>query len=143
MPQFIDIENGFSLRFPYQTTDFQEVSVKIEQSANFHRVHLTSPDHSQIYFELHSFSFHREESIFIDKAHSFLSSKSSEGKITNPQKGKFFQHTGTFFDFEGLFMGKYKIRRFLFIVTKLRTYQIVYDYTSKLNEDVLKSLVLQ
>jgi hypothetical protein len=49
----------------------------------------------------------------------------------------------TEFSFEGTLGGQWKSRRFIFLDSALRTYRIIYDPRSTLNEQILASLVLQ
>jgi hypothetical protein len=137
-----DAEHNYSMQIPNVTPSGQMVEIVKSEHAGMHGVHAHSPDLSELYFELVSYPglIDHEEAITGQKA--FLSEQSSDARIADTKHSAIHTFKATEFRFEGTLQGRWKVRRFIFVDSPIRTYRIVYDHTSELNERVLDSLVV-
>jgi hypothetical protein len=96
-----------------------------------------------LYFEIVSAPglINHEQAVAEQKA--FLSSQSSDAAITATKQSVVHSFGTTEFGFEGTLGGQWKVRRFIFLDSVLRTYRIIYDPRSTVNEHILDSLVIQ
>jgi len=82
-----------------------------------------------------------EQAVAEQKA--FLTRQSSDAAITATKQSVVRSSRATEFGFEGTLGGRWKVRRFIFLESALRTYRIIYDPRSTVNEQILASLVIQ
>ena len=138
-----DWEHNFSLRIPTTTPSGQGVEILKDQREGAHRVHAQSPDAAELYFEIVSAPglMNHEQAVAEQKA--YLTYQSSDAAITATKQSVVRSFRATEFGFEGTLGGQWKIRRFIFLDSALRTYRIIYDPRSTVNEQILDSLVLQ
>jgi len=138
-----DSEHNYSLRIPTTTPSGQPVEILKDQRTAAHRIHAQSPDASELYFEIVSAPglINHEEAVAQQKA--FLSSQSSDAAITATKQSVVRSFGATEFDFEGTLEGRWKVRHFIFLDSAIRTYRIIYDPRSEVNEQILDSLVIQ
>lgn len=138
-----DAEHNYSLRIPTTTPTGQAVAILKDEREGAHRVHAQSPDASELYFEIVSARglLDHEQSVAEQKA--FLMQQSSNAIITATKQSVVGSFRATEFGFEGTLGGQWKRRRFIFLDSALRTYRIIYDPRSTVNEQILASLVFQ
>jgi hypothetical protein len=138
-----DSEHNYSVQIPNTTPKGQPVEILMDQHEGTHRVHAQSPDSSDLYFEIVSAPrlINHEEAVAQQKA--FLSSQSSDAAITAAKHSLVGNFDATEFGFEGTLGGRWKVRHFIFLDSAVRTYRIIYDPRSQVNEQILDSLVIQ
>jgi len=138
-----DTEHNYSLRIPTTTPSGQPIEIVKDQRTGAHRIHAQSPDAAELYFEIVSASglINHEEAVAQQKA--FLSSQSFDAAITATKQSVVRSFAASEFGFEGTLGGRWKVRRFIFLDSALRTYRIIYDPRSTVNEQILDSLVIQ
>jgi hypothetical protein len=139
----VDVEHNYSLRVPNTTPTGQPVEILKREHEGMHAVHALSPDESEVYFEIVSFSvlISHEEAVAGQRAS--LASRSPAAAITAMQRSVVRTWRASEFRFEGALGGRWKVRRFLFLDSAMRTFRIIYDPRSTMNEQILESLVLK
>src|SRR6266540_6828140 len=80
-----------------------------------------------------------EQAVAEQKA--FLTRQSSDAAITATKQSVVRSFRATEFGFEGTLGGRWKVRRFIFLESALRTYRIIYETRSKENEQKIDNLV--
>ena len=138
-----DVEHNYSLRIPTITPTGQGVAILKDEREGVHRVHAQSPDASELYFEIVSARGLLDHEQIIAEQKAFLTHQSSDAIITATKQSVVVSVRATEFGFEGTLGGQWKSRRFIFLDSALRTYRIIYDPRSTVNEQILDSLVLQ
>lgn len=142
-PNVIAPNHGYEVWIPESTPNGQPVTVETRENAGVHIMHAESPDQSELYFEVTAYPAIREHHQLAGGQQEFLREHSPDGGMTETIEGTVGKYSGTTFDFRGTLQGKWKERRFLFVNRATRTFRVVHDPTSKLNLEVLDSLVLQ
>jgi len=107
-----------------------------------HRVHVLSPDESELYFEVVAYPHPVAHPEAVAQQQRFLTEHSPDGAYTPAETTMVQSLPATTFGFQGTLGSRWKVRRFLFVDTPVRTCRIVYDLTSDLNVQVLDSLVI-
>jgi hypothetical protein len=137
-----DSEHNYSLRIPNTTPRGQPVEILKDQREGTHRVHAQSPDDSELYFEIVSAPGLMNHEQAVAEQQAYLSSQSSDAAITAATQSVVRSFSATEFSYQGTLGGRWKVRRFIFLDSAIRTYRIVYDPRSTLNEQILDSLVI-
>ena len=140
MSNIVDDEHEYSLSLPKTTPNGQTVTIQSGERDEVHVMHIESPDQSDLYFEITTYPTLLDHNTLAEEQQAFLRGHCADGRLSDVRHGKLAGHTGTTFDFGGTLGSHWKDRRFLFIDGPRRTYRIVYDPTSDLNEWVLRSL---
>ena len=136
-----DEEHHFSFRFPEFSSAGQAVTVEKAQKDGTHRIHVfTEADMQEVYFEVRSYASKLDHDVDIEQMNTSLVERSPEGEISPPAPLTFQSLKGTEFRFAGQLQGFYKVRRFMYVDTKDRTYRIIYDPRSETNAQILNSL---
>lgn len=131
---------GYSIRVPERTPSGHPVEILTLDREGIHRVHARSPDESEVYFEVTSYpTLVDHDQAAVDQK-SFLSTRSADARMTSSSRTLVHFLPATEFRFEGTLQGRYKVRRFVFVDSQIRTYRIVYDPRSGVNERILESL---
>ena len=139
--QFNDEAHGYTVVIPDLTPHGQTVVVQRGDRGTVHALHAESPDQSELYFEVTTHAQRVAHAPLIASQQEFLRTNALDAVMTATRGTKLTGRHATTFDFEGLLQGRLKRRRFVFLDTATRTYRIVYDFSSPLNELVLQSLV--
>ncbi|MEM8860056.1 MAG: 2-oxo-4-hydroxy-4-carboxy-5-ureidoimidazoline decarboxylase [Chloroflexota bacterium] len=135
-----DQVHRFSFQFPEHSSNSEPITIEKDKKDGDHRIHVYSAkDMQEVYFEVRSFSSFVEHDVLINKLETFLKEHSPSGSISNHLALAFQSFQGNEFRFEGQLQGFYKVRRFLFFDTDSRTFQIVYDPRSTVNDNILAS----
>ena len=137
-----DEEHNYSVQIPKVTPTGQSVEILEDQRDGVHRVHAHSPDLSELYFEIVSYPAQIDHDEAVAEQKGFLSRQSPDAAITATRRCAVGTSDATEFRFEGTLQGRWKVRRFVFMSTPNRTYRVIYDPTSAVNERVLESLVV-
>ncbi len=140
MSNIVDDEHEYSLSLPKTTPNGQTVTIQTGEHGEVHIMHIESPDQSALYFEVTTYPTLLDHSTLVEEQQAFLRGHCADERLSDVRHGKLAGHTGTTFDFGGTLGSRWKDRRFLFIDGPRRTYRIVYDPTSSLNEWVLRRL---
>jgi hypothetical protein len=140
MSAITDAEHDFSIHVPDSTAAGAPIEVVRGEREGIRRVHAYSPDLCEVYFEVVSYPGHVDHERAIAEQKSFLARASSDG-VTTPASRTLIQAlAATAFRFEGNLQHMYKVRRFVFVDSRFRTYRVVYDPRSEVNERILESL---
>lgn len=139
----IDREHNYSVQIPEITPGGQTVEVLQEEHTGKNRMHAHSPDLSELYFEIVSYEGIAAHDVAISEQKTFLSDRSQDARISDTKRCTVHGFEATEFCFEGMLEGCSKVRRFIFVDSPIRTYRIVYDPTSRVNEQVLDSFVVE
>ena len=140
MTNIVDNQHGYSISIPEQTPHGQTVTIESGDHERTHIMHAESSDQSELYFEVATYSKVLDHHELASEQQAYLREEASNGHLSAIQPGIVGHFTGTTFDFQGLLQGRWKVRRFLFVDTPQRTYRIVFDPTSPLNEQILDTL---
>lgn len=137
-----DSEHNYLMQIPNTIPTGQSVEILKIQHEGIHGIHAHSPDESEVYFELMSYPqlLNHEEAVAGQRAS--LSSRSSDATMTAAKQSKVHTFGATEFHFEGALQGRWKVRRFIFLDSAIRTYKVIYDPRSAVNEYILDSLRL-
>ena len=138
----VDSDFDFSFRYPHETPKKREAAVLKSAQDGIHRVHVSSADESELYFEITAYDDRLNHQQAAERQKANLLSRTADGSARDNFKVELDAIQGTAFNFEGMLEGKFKVRRFLFADSGGRTYRFVYDPTSSLNEEVLKTVQL-
>jgi hypothetical protein len=138
-----DWEHNYSLRIPTTTPSGQPVEILKDEREDAHRVHAQSPDASELYFEIVSAPGLLNHEQVVTEQKAFLTRQSSDAAITTTKQSVVRGFRATEFGFEGTLGGQWKIRRFIFLDSAVRTYRIIYDPRSIVNQQILDSFVIQ
>jgi hypothetical protein len=138
-----DVEHNYSVRIPQTTPGGQPVEIVRSQQEGMHGMHAHSPDASEVYFEVVSYPgwIDREEAVAGQR--DSLASRSPDAALTPTRQTVVGGFEASEFRFEGTLDGQWKVRRFIFLDTALRTYRVIYDPRSAANEEILDSLVFE
>jgi hypothetical protein len=138
-----DVEHNYSVRVPHTTPTGQPVEILKSQHEGMHGMHAQSPDDSEVYFEIVSYPglLNHEEAVEGQKAS--LASRAPDAALMATKQSTGGASDATEFRFEGTLGGRWKVRRFLFLDSALRTYRVIYDPRSAVNEQILDSLVIE
>jgi hypothetical protein len=137
-----DSERRFVFHAPATTAKGQPIQVLRDERDGVHRVHALSPDESELYFEVVAYLQHVVHGEAVAQQQRFLAEHSPDGAVTPAEATTVKSLPATTFSFRGTLGSRWKVRRFLFVDTPVRTCRIVYDLTSDLNVQVLDSLVI-
>ncbi len=140
MTNIVDDQHGYSVSIPEQTPQGQTGTIESGDHERAHIMHAESPEQSELYFEVATYSEVIDHHELASGQQAFLREATSNGRLSAIQPGIVGNYAGTTFDFQGLLQGRWKVRRFLFADGPHHTYRIVYDPTSPLNEQVLDTL---
>jgi hypothetical protein len=140
MSNIVDDEHEYSLSLPKTTPNGQTVTIQSGERGEVHVTHIESSDQSALYFEITTYPTLLDHNTLAKEQQAFLRVHCTDGQLSDIRHGKLAGHTGTTFDFGGTLGSRWKDRRFLFIDGPRRTYRIVYDPTSPLNEWILRRL---
>lgn len=133
---------GYAVWIPAQTPDGREVTIQSGERHGSHIMHAETADQSTLYFEITAYADRQDHRALAQGQRDFLKSNATDVTLTTVSLGRVGNFTGNIFDFSGSLRGNWKDRRFLFVDADNRTYRVVHDPTSLLNERVLNSLVL-
>jgi hypothetical protein len=142
LSDIVDTEHGYSVSIPAATPRGQAVSIQTGERGGVHLMHAESPDLSELYFEVAAYPDVRDHAVLADGQRRFLTDQSADVEVTGTDKRVIGRFAGTGFDVRGTLQGRWKERRFLFVDGPSRTYRIVHDPRSPLNERVFASLRL-
>lgn len=137
----VDPQRAYSLTLPRTTPQGQSVDVQRGERGDLHVLHAESPDQSELYFEVAAYSGLLDHVTLATEQQRFLRKNAADAQTTDIVRSPGV-HAGTSFDFRGTLQGRWKVRRFLFVDGPTRTYRIVRDPTSDVNERILLSLNL-
>jgi hypothetical protein len=138
-----DPEHNWSTRVPDVTPSGQAVEILKGQREGMHRVHAHSPDECELYIEIVSYPTTIDHDVAVAEQKAFLSTRSSDSGIGETKRSEFHGFGATEFHFEGTLQGRWKVRRFVFVDSPIRTYRVIHDPRSDLNERTLESLVIE
>jgi hypothetical protein len=145
MPNSVEITDSefrFSFRVPEVTPKGQPVQILRDERDGVHRVHALSPDESELYLEVVSSPGLMNHEDVVGQQQRFLAEHSPDGSFTHASGTIVKSHPATEFSFQGTLGGRWKVCRFVFIDSDVRTFRIIYDPTSNLNAEVLDSLAI-
>lgn len=142
MTELSDSERRFVFHAPEPTPTGQPVQILRDEGDGTHRVHVLSPDESELYFEVVAYSQRIAHPEAVAQQQRFLAEHSPDGAYAPAQARTVKSLPATEFGFQGTLNGRWKVRRFLFVDTAARTYRIIYDPISDLNAQVLDSLMI-
>jgi hypothetical protein len=131
---------SYSIRIPEVAPSGQPVEILKFEREGIRRVHARSPDESEVYFEVTSYPMRVDHDEAAAEQRSFLAMRCADATMTSTSKTLLRSAPATEFRFEGTLQGRYKVRRFAFVDSRTRTYRIVYDPRSDVNERILESL---
>jgi hypothetical protein len=137
-----DVAYGYAVTIPEVAPTGEVVTVQRGERRGNHVMHAETPDQSELYFEVTAYPQHVDHTELIAQQHTFLLMYAKNPLISATAATVLDGRSATTFDFDGVLQGKLKRRRFVFVNGATRTYRVVYDYTSPLNELVLSSLTL-
>lgn len=140
MTDIIDTEHGYSVSIPPTTPDGQPVATQTGERGGLHLVHAESPDLSTLYFEVAAYPDLRNHAELAEGQRRFLTDQSADVELSETRELAIGCLAGTGFDVRGTLQGRWKERRFFFVDGPTRTYRIVHDPRSPLNERVFASL---
>ena len=138
--RWIESDRRYAVALPETTPTGQTVTVQQGKRGNAHILHAESPDQSELYFEVTTHASRTDHKELVATQQQFLRGNAPDAELTPTTTTTIGTRTATTFDFKGTLQGRLKARRFLFVDGARYTYRVVYDYTSPLNETVLKSL---
>ena len=138
-----DDEHGYAVEIPDATPRGQAVAVRSGERNGVHILHAESPDQSELYFEVTSYPALNDHGALARDQQRFLSEHAADAEMTAIERTVTLGQSGLTFDFSGTLQGRWKARRFLFLDGPTRTYRVVRDHTSELNERVLGSFNLR
>jgi hypothetical protein len=141
--RFVSNRFGYSLWLPESTPSGQPVSVETRVRDGVHVMHAASPDQSELYFEVCSYTGRLDHPKLAAEQREFLRIQSHDGRTTAVAEAAVGELSGTTFDFRGTLQGRWKERRFFYVDGNSRTYRIVHDPTSDLNARIFRSLELR
>ena len=136
----VDEARDYVVSIPELTPTGTPVQIQSSERLGAYIVHAQSPDQSELYFEVAAYAGFMDHNQLAEEERQFLQEHSSDGQLTSVHVGAVVGHRGTSYDFRGTLQGRWKERRFLILDGPRRTYRIVYDPTSALNEQVRRSL---
>jgi len=136
----IDAERRYAVAIPETTPRGAPVSVQRGKRGNAHVLHAESPDQSELYFEVTTYPARTEHAELVATQQQFLRGNAPDAELGAVGTTTLGARTATSFDFKGTLQDRLKERRFLFVDGAEHTYRVVYDYSSPLNETVLRSL---
>ena len=135
-----DRERGYSVTIPSTTPAGRAVSIQTGTQRGAHVMHAESDDQHELYFEVTTYPERRDHADLAAEQLAFLRDRSPDRRTTAPAPQRVGRFDGTTFDFAGTLQGRFKERRFLFVDANGRTYRVVFDPTSAVNECVLDRL---
>ena len=135
-----DRERGYCVTLPKTTPLGQTVSIQTGVRKGAYVMHAETSDQHELYFEVTAYPNRRDHAKLAAEQLAFLRDRAPAGRTTVPTAGSVGRLNGLTFDFSGVLQGRFKERRFLFVDTQARTYRLVFDPTSALNECVLDRL---
>ncbi len=133
-----DRKHDFSFRVPAETPLRQEVRVDRSEEEGIHRVHVYSPDRSELYFEVVSYPGHIDHQQALQAQKSYLREQFVEPVIGATAPGTFQSLPRSKFAFQA---GEIT-REFLYVDSAVRTYRIIRNPASALNDQVLSTFRL-
>ena len=136
----IDTHHGYDLHLPRQAPSGALVELINITTKGNQRVHGFTADEREIYFEVRSYAGHLDHAQAIAEQQQFLREHSPEGDIGPTEATQVLGIPAQEFRFDGLLHGRHKVRRFIFFDTPARTFRLVYDPRSPVNEEILASL---
>ena len=137
-----DAEHNYSMRYPSVSPSGDNVEVLKDQKDGMHRIHVHSPDASAVYFEVVSFPTFVDHDKAAAGQQSFLSQNAENATISEMSEAVIHSYPAKEFRFEGTLQGRHKVRRFIFVDSPLRTYRLIYDPRSEVNERILDSITM-
>jgi hypothetical protein len=138
-----DVEHNYSVRIPHTTPSGQPVEIVRSQQEGMHGMHAHSPDASEVYFEVVSYPGRIGCEEAVTGQRDSLASRSPDAALTPTKQSVVRGFDATEFRFEGTLDGQWKVRRFIFLDTALRTYRVICDPRFAANEEILGSLVFE
>jgi hypothetical protein len=136
----VNEEHDYVVSIPEITPTGSQVTIQLSERLGAHILHAQSPDLSELYFEVAAYPSFMTHHQLAEGEREFLSVHSSDGELSPVHVKEIEGYKGTTYDFRGTLQERWKERRFLINDGPCRTYRIVYDPTSLLNEQVLRSL---
>lgn len=141
--EIVDEGHDYVVSIPEMTPAAAHVQLHFSKRLGAHILHAESPDQSELYFEVAAFPDLMNHDQLAEGERTFLRNHSVYGQLTDVKVVDIMGHQGTTYDFRGTLQGRWKERRFLILEGPHRTYRLVYDPTSGLNERLLQSLQLR
>jgi hypothetical protein len=138
-----DVVYGYAVTIPEVAPTGEVVTIQRGERRGNHVMHAETPDQSELYFEVTAYPQLMDHTELIAQQHTFLLMYAKNPVISATAATVLDGRSATTFDFDGVLQGKLKRRRFVFVNGATRTYRVVYDYTSPLNELVLSSFTLR
>jgi hypothetical protein len=138
-----DPARGYSLDIPRATSAGLSVEIVRDERDGRHRLHLQSPDASEVYVEIVTYPSRIAHGPAVAEEQRFLRERSPTGRLTEPVAGVIGRLPATVFDFDGPLGDLARVRRFAFVDSPLRTYRIVFDPTSATNVEVIDTFALE
>ncbi len=134
-----DQNHGWQFQIPVITPGGQVTEVTRHEKQGSLLAHAHSPDYFELYFELVSFTGSVPARSLIPKLQGQLKDQFSEVTFTEIRQGDLLGFSTTEFTFSST----EKTRRFIFVDGNKRTYRLIYNPLSPLNEIVLDSVRLE
>lgn len=137
MPHFSFPDTTLQFSYPQTTPKRRPVTLKETHRDNVSRVHLTSPDSLELYFEVTSYT-----NLTAQEGYELLKrdveERFMECEISDLQKTRLNGFPAFVFSFQWPF----RQRKVYFVERESVTYRILYDPTLPLNEQVLASVTV-
>lgn len=142
LAEHADPEHNYSMRFPSTSPSGDEVTVVKGQRDGMHRIHVHTADERTVYFEVVSYPTQIDRDEAAAGQRRSLTERSANGVLSDVVQTVIHSYPALEFRFEGTLQGRDKVRRFLFVESPIRTYRLIYDPRSELNERILDSVTM-
>lgn len=131
-----DEDRQFRFEFPDPPPSGQSVVIDRVEHEGTHRVHVYTPDRFELYFEVIAYPDFRDHAQLYQQQKEGLVAGFEDANVGSLQRANF----GSFEAHDFVFSGGTITRRFLFVDSPQRSYRIVYNPLSPLNEEILATL---